>query len=205
MNCEQFVERLDDYVDGTPQPDFERHLATCARCQALVADFTSIRRAASTLEDYVPPPRLWAKIASAIDEKPHRFAWSIPVAIAASLAMVVAGASWLAWKQAPASEFTQQAAATPADTVLPAEAQYEQAIAGLEQLADAQKTQLDPETRAVLRRNLAAVDRAIDESRAALATEPASTLAQDSLLDALDTKVALLQDAVALGSEDVNQ
>lgn len=205
MNCEQFDERLGDYVEGRPQPDFERHLATCARCQALVADFASIRRAASSLEELVPPPRLWAKIASSIEEKPRRFAPWMPVAVAASLAMLIAGATWLAWEQAPASSTAVQVAGSPQDTVLPAEAQYEQAIAGLQQLADAQKAQLDPETRAVLQQNLAAVDRAIDESRAALASEPASTLAQDSLLDALDTKVALLQDAVALGSEDVNQ
>ena len=42
---------------------------------------------------------------------------------------------------------------------------------------------------------------AIDESRAALVQEPASTLAQESLLDALETKVALLQDTVALASD----
>ena len=58
---------------------------------------------------------------------------------------------------------------------------------------------------AVLKDNLAAIDRAVGESRAALASEPASALAQDSLLDALDTKVALLQDTVALTSEDINQ
>jgi hypothetical protein len=53
----------------------------------------------------------------------------------------------------------------------------------------------------VLTKNLAVIDRAIDESRAALAQEPASTLAQESLLEALDTKVALLQETVALASD----
>jgi hypothetical protein len=84
---------------------------------------------------------------------------------------------------------------------VPAEQHYEQAIAGLQQLADAQNAALDPETRAVLTKNLAVIDRAIDESRAALAQEPASTLAQESLLDALETKVALLQDTVALAND----
>lgn len=205
MNCEQYDERLDDYVDGTPQPEFEQHLATCARCQALVADFTRIRRAASMLEEHVPPPRLWTTIATSIEEKPRRFAFWMPVAAAASLAMLIAGASWLAWKQAPATDSTAQIAATSQDTVLPAETQYEQAIAGLQQAADAQRAQLDPETRAVVQQNLAAIDRAIDESRAALASEPSNTLAEDSLLDALETKVALLQDTVALTAEDVNQ
>ena len=96
--------------------------------------------------------------------------------------------------------------ATPDETsVAPAEAQYAQAIAGLQQLADARNAALDPDTRAVLKQNLAVIDRAIDESRAALTDEPASALAQESLLDALDTKVALLQDTVTLAAEDVNQ
>ena len=53
----------------------------------------------------------------------------------------------------------------------------------------------------MLTKNLAVIDRAIDESRAALAQEPASTLAQESLLEALETKVALLQETVALATD----
>jgi hypothetical protein len=82
-----------------------------------------------------------------------------------------------------------------------AEAHYDEAIAGLQRLAESQDAALDPGTRAVLRENLAVLDRAISESRAALADEPANTLAQESLLDALDTKVALLQDTVALATD----
>ena len=191
MNCERYDGLLNDYVDGLRHPEFERHLATCARCQALVADFTRIRQTASTLEEHVPPPRLWAKISSAIEEKPRRFSAWIPLAVAASLSLVIATATWLAWRHSPV-ETPQQAGAIPAD------AHYEQAIADLQQAAEAQNAALDPMTREVLQRNLAVIDRAIDESRAALADEPASTAAQESLMDALDTKVALLQDAVEL-------
>lgn len=191
MNCDQYDDLLGDYVDGIRHPEFERHLAACARCQALVADLTSIRRTAATLEEQLPPPRLWARIAASLEEKPRRsIAW-MPVAVAASLALVIAGATWLAWRQSPA-ETPQQATAIPAD------AHYEQAIANLQQAADAQNAALDPMTREVLRRNLAVIDHAIDESRAALANEPANAVAQESLMDALDTKVALLQDAVEL-------
>src|ERR1041384_4394570 len=204
MNCERYDDLLNDYVDGLRTEEFERHLASCARCQAVVADFTSIRRTASALEEHVPPPRLWAKISSSIEEKPRWFSAWIPVAVAASLALVVATAAWLAWRTAQSQPPAPVTIAAD-DTVLPAEAQYEQAIAGLQQLADAQNAALDPRTRTVLKENLAATDRAIDESRAALASEPASALAQDSLLDALDTKVALLQDTVALTAEDINQ
>jgi hypothetical protein len=210
MNCEIYDDLLDDYVEGMRAADhpgdlrraaFESHLAGCARCQALVADFSSIRRTASMLEEQIPPPRLWAKIASSLDQPPRRFSTWIPVAVAASLTLVIAGA-WLTWMHSPAVEAPRQTAAASDDTSAPlAETHYEQAIAGLQRLADAQNAALDPGTRAVLKENLAVLDRAISESRAALANEPANTIAQESLLDALDTKVALLQDTVALASD----
>jgi hypothetical protein len=214
MNCKTFTAMLDDYVDGVrarndgADPDrvaFESHLAGCQQCQALVADFNRIRLTASTLEEHVPPPRLWTGIAASVDAQPRRaFAW-LPIAAAASLAIAIVGATWVAWTHLPSESQQPTVAAREQAPAAPVEAQYAEAIAGLERLASAQDAALDPQTRAVLRENLAAIDRAINESRAALADEPASTLAQDSLLDALDTKVALLTDAVALTSEDVNQ
>ena len=220
MSCEIYDDLLDDYVDGARASDwpggerlaaFESHLAGCARCQALGADFTSIRRTAAALEEHLPPPRLWAKIAASIEEEQQRPWWQrplgnafsawVPIAVAASLAFLIAGATWVAWTHTPADDVRQVAATSPEATAVPGEQHYEQAIAGLQQLAESQNEALDPKTRAVLKQNLAVLDRAISESRAALADEPTSALAQESLLDALDTKVALLQDTVALASD----
>ena len=232
MSCQLYDDVLDDYVDGARAADragapdprlaaFEAHLSGCARCQALVADFTTIRRTAAALDEHVPPPRLWAKIASSIEDRQRKPWWErslantfsawVPVAVAASLAILIGGGALLVWRAAPPAALQdtalqnavpQSAAPQPtAPDVQMAEDHYEQAIAGLQLIADAQNAGLDPGTRAVLRQNLAVIDRAINESRAALSTEPASVLAQDSLLDALDTKVALLQDTVALASE----
>ena len=80
MSCELYDDVLDEYVDGARAADrvgapdprlaaFESHLSGCARCQALVADFTSIRRTAAALDEHLPPPRLWAKIASSIEDE----------------------------------------------------------------------------------------------------------------------------------------
>ena len=227
MSCQLYDDVLDDYVDGARAADrvgapdprlaaFETHLSGCARCQALVADFTSIRRTAAALDEHLPPPRLWAKIASSIEDRQRKPWWErslantfsawVPVAVAASLAVLIGGAALLVWRAAPPtarqSTVPQSAAPQPtAPDVKMAEDHYVQAIAGLQLIADAQNAGLDPGTRAVLRQNLAVIDRAIRESRAALSAEPASALAQESLLDALDTKVALLQDTVALASE----
>jgi len=82
-----------------------------------------------------------------------------------------------------------------------AEDHYEKAIKGLEQIANAEQDVFDPKTAATLQKNLAVIDQAISESRAALRVEPASEPAQESLLESFKAKMALLQDTVALINE----
>jgi hypothetical protein len=85
--------------------------------------------------------------------------------------------------------------------LLQAEEHYQKAISGMEQIASAEKGTLDPVTAATLEKNLAVIDQAIGESRAALKTQPNSEPAQQSLLDSFKTKLALLQETVALINE----
>ena len=87
-----------------------------------------------------------------------------------------------------------------------AEEHYQNAIAGLEGAARidpaaAGASAIDPQTAAMLQKNLQILDQAIAESRAALRTEPQSTPARDSLFDGLKRKVGLLQDTIALMNE----
>ena len=89
-----------------------------------------------------------------------------------------------------------------------AEQHYQNAISKLEQAARLDQAAsgrgnnaLDPQTAAMLQKNLQVIDQAIAESRAALRSEPLSASARDSLFDALKRKVALLQDTIALMNE----
>ena len=82
-----------------------------------------------------------------------------------------------------------------------AESHYDNAIKGLEQIAAAEKGTLDPATAAALQKNLAVIDQAISESRAAVRAQPTSEPARDSLMESFRTKLALLQDTVALINE----
>jgi anti-sigma factor RsiW len=103
---------------------------------------------------------------------------------------------------ASTSAATSTAAAQSVETELrQAEDHYEKAIKGLEQIANAEQNVFDPRTAATLQKNLAVIDQAISESRAALRSEPASEPAQQSLMDNFKTKMALLQDTVALINE----
>jgi hypothetical protein len=82
-----------------------------------------------------------------------------------------------------------------------AEEHYEKAIQGLEQIANAEKSVLDPRTAATLQKNLSVIDAAINQSRAALREQPASEPAQQSLLDNFKSKIDVLQNTVALINE----
>jgi hypothetical protein len=100
---------------------------------------------------------------------------------------------------------TEVREASPADVVaaeldLAAE-HYERAIATLESMATAGELPVEPAITATLRDNLGVIDRAIDESRQALAENPDSQPARDSLFDALRQKVGLLQATVLLMNE----
>jgi anti-sigma factor ChrR (cupin superfamily) len=99
--------------------------------------------------------------------------------------------------QAPAGD----AAQSVESELRQAEAHYENAIKGLEQIANAEQNALDPRTAATLQKNLAVIDQAISESRAAVRSQPASDPAQQSLIENFKTKIALLQDTVALINE----
>jgi anti-sigma-K factor RskA len=82
-----------------------------------------------------------------------------------------------------------------------AEEHYTKAITGLEQITKTEQGALDPGTAATLQKNLAVIDQAISESRAALKTQPASEPAQESLVENFKAKIGLLQDTVALINE----
>jgi anti-sigma factor RsiW len=78
---------------------------------------------------------------------------------------------------------------------------YQKAIAGLETVAKEGQSALDPQVAAVLQKNIGVVDHAIVESRAALRSQPASEVARASLFEALQRKVGLLRDTIALINE----
>jgi anti-sigma-K factor RskA len=140
------------------------------------------------------------------------------LAAAAALVLVVGAALFYVVRQpggAPAPETRANAPADgaaanaqPGDLVQSIEmdlqmaaSHYEKAIASLEQVANASDSPLDPELMATLRKNLQVIDAAIDDSRAALRSQPESQLAQESLFDAFRRKISLLQDTIALMNE----
>jgi anti-sigma factor RsiW len=232
MTCQGNDDQLGDYVDGAldaaARTAFETHLAGCARCRALAADFQTIHAVTRALEPAAPPAAAWTRIAAAIAgavvDRPARRWWQFgadgsnntiwqPAAAMAMAIVLTTGLSWLGGqlggRLAPASEPARVASVSPAlgsaafgnDELDLAAQEYQREISGLERIAAVDRDALDPETADVLQVNLTVVDTAIGESRAALVNEPANDTAIASLFEALRRKLSLLQDAVALINE----
>jgi len=75
---------------------------------------------------------------------------------------------------------------------------YDSEIARLRTVIRDRRSQLDPNTLAVIERNMAVIDDAIAQCKAALRRDPASRFLMQSLNSALDTKVELLRTAASL-------
>jgi len=108
---------------------------------------------------------------------------------------------WCATTRRSAAARDAASAAVVEAELRAAEAHYDKAIKGLETIAKAEQGALDPNTAATLQKNLAVIDQAISESRAAVVAQPSSEPARESLLESFRTKLALLQDTVALINE----
>ncbi|MGE0459907.1 MAG: hypothetical protein AB7Q16_00915 [Vicinamibacterales bacterium] len=162
----------------------------------------------------VPPERdLWPRIEARVAPRlgaSRSFTFTLPqLAMAATLLIAVsAGVSWLAMRPAPATpEAAIRAVAEPTDAVQGdvqratfADAAYDAAVADLEQVLRQGRDTLDPQTVMVLERNLAAIDDAIRQSRAALDADPANTYLNSHLADARRRKLELLRQAALLSN-----
>ena len=211
MTCEQCNEWLGDAVDGTldtaRQAAVDAHCRACAACREILDDLKEIRATASTLDRRTPSPELWRAIAARVEpasptRPAHagRVGWA-PLAAAAALVMMLGAAAWFTvgnqFRGGSGDTATDLARSAASELQL-AEQHYENAITALEQLTVTHDNALDPSVAAEIAESLKSIDRAIDDSRAALKSDPNSFVARTSLLEALRMKVALLQETVSL-------
>lgn len=217
--CDRLVDVLDDYLDGCAGADrraaIDAHLSSCATCPALLADVRAIRGAARTLEPIEPPPDVWRRVQTDVQRDAPAptpwlqrlgapFSWwraGQAIGAVAGLVLVVAGVTWIGARLAePPADTVASSIGMLAEFPL-AEAEYTDAIVRLQDAADAAAPGLDAFTSATLASSIDDIDLAIGDARDALAHQPGNTLSQESLLDALASKVALLQDTVALAND----
>ena len=130
---------------------------------------------------------------------------SLLIAVSAGVAYLAAGRATTS--PAPSEDRIIQAQAEqllpPSATVERAnfaDAQFDQAVADLERVLTDRRELLDPRTVLIIERNLAAIDQAIREARAALDGDPANTFLNSHLADARRKKLELLRQATMLQS-----
>jgi hypothetical protein len=186
--------KLNEYVDGTlaarDRASVEAHLGECAGCRGAVAELRALVTGAAALPKTIEPSRdLWATIETRIRQRAtwnaQRVWWRAALAAAAVLVIALgiyrllppfaahyrpAGEGWVA-----------------------VQADFDRASDELSRVLAVERERLRPETLALLERNLAVIDAAIVESRAALARDPASVELRRFYAAAARQKVELLR------------
>jgi anti-sigma factor RsiW len=158
------------------------------------------------------PPLVWGRPSG----RPKQISFTLPqLALAASLLIAVsAGVAYIAAGRALSRPATVATAETPIQAVAEptlapsgdivpanfADAQFDRAVSDLERVLVEQRDQLDPRTVMVIERNLAAIDEAIRQARAALSADPGNLFLNSHLADARRRKLDLLRQAASLNS-----
>jgi hypothetical protein len=218
---EQLMALLEHDLDPGAQAWMTQHQRNCVTCDAMVQEVEMIHRKAAHAPLLSPSRDLWSGIAARIDApvltlpvsgvsappqqaQPARRTVSMRwFAVAATLLVTVTSAvTWRVARSRDAEAVRSVAVNTPrVDTVegsmfTPAanvDEVYEQQIAALRTVVNERFAELDSTTVTELRRNLAIIDKAIADSRAALQKDPHSQMLSTSLDRALASKLALMR------------
>jgi anti-sigma factor RsiW len=225
MTCTRSTDDILAFIDGTLGPirtaELERHLDECDACRALESDLRRIHDAAEALGDPEPPDHVWLQIAGRlrqegrVHDQParlatarHQYVW---LAIAAALVLAVGTSLMLLIPQFTGPTPTRTAQqGNPAGTdavqsgvedLRQAERLLQSGVAKLKEGLGSEDQALPSGMAGTLDRNLQILDQAIAESSDALQKEPQNVAARNSLFEALQRKISLLQDTITLMNE----
>ena len=213
MTCDQVRARIDDLaagrLTGALREEALAHIAGCAEC---AADLEAARALAAPLAELprsIEPPRdLWPAISARTGTQVAPGSTPLTrhrplLAIAAALALIAGSSAVTMLFMRDSGPEPGPVTAAPAVPAAPAgfEARYVAETRELGDLLDRQRDLLAPETVAALERNLAIIDSAIADSRAALAADPSNGELELLLRAGYEQKVALLEQAARLARE----
>ena len=201
MTCESFHDQLDGYLAGRLAGDameaMARHAAGCDSCREDLEAAAALAGPLAGLPPTITPPLdLWPGVAQRISHHP----WRRRLLAAAAVLLLMAGSSVttaiLMRRTSPPAPPIESGA-----VALAIEAQYAPRAAALAALLDQERAGLAPATVAAIERNLAVIDRAIAESRAALARDPANPDLRALFRTSQAQRVALLEQATRIARE----
>ncbi len=213
MNHQRVSSLLSSYVDGDLEAhqvvEVEAHLETCRECHDEVVGLRALAAAVAQLPRSIEPPTdLWPAIDSSLASPTVKLGLSdqtlrslrFPLA-AAALALIAVSSLVTALIVGPGEEprttSASPALATEGVSFIAqwrrSEDEYLRATLELVESLDASTRQLAPETVELIQQNLQIIDAAIQESRAALAVDPANRDLIQSLSSAYQKKLEVLQ------------
>jgi len=215
---DQWMHRLSEYLDADLTPversELEAHLATCETCRRVLDDLRIVMAQAAVLPDREPDLDLWPAVRDAIAKgrvvpiragRPvRRFSFSLPqlTAAAAALALVSAGAAWLAVAKLTvrADAPPDSAAVQPVSVSFDPRGRADAAITQLERILAEEGGRLDSSTVRILAQNLALIDRAIEQARKALESDPGNAYLNEHLARTMRKKIDVLRRAADLAA-----
>jgi anti-sigma factor RsiW len=218
---DQWTDRLSDYLDDELSPAergaVEVHLSGCPSCRATLAELNAVIHQAHQVRDAEPESDLWPAIAARLEVTAQDRSWwermtgriwhggrvsmSLPqLAGAASAVAIVTAALIFSRGPEPSPSQIPAPASPPAAATLAnfADPAYDAAVSDLRRALEAGRGRLDPQTVAVLERNLDVIDGAILQAREALAADPANTYLNSYLAEARRRKLELLRQVTGL-------
>jgi predicted anti-sigma-YlaC factor YlaD len=212
MTCDEVDGRLDDYADGSLSEgefqEVELHLSSCAACREQERRLRLILAEARALPRELSPSRdLWAGVAQRIEAgRRGRATWWLGLAAAAVLVGAVSVSLLRRGDPVPASVSAPGPVTVPVSltregtTLGAAEQEYERAANELLAALQDRHQALSPQTLANVERNLAVIDQALNEVRAALGRDPGNKDLTRMLVSAHRKKVDTLRRVVRLST-----
>jgi hypothetical protein len=82
MGCNEFFDRLEQWMEGDRPSDLQAHVQGCAECRSLIDDLSTIQHAAPSLAaaDTAPPARVWISLRAQVEREGlihgERSAWT---------------------------------------------------------------------------------------------------------------------------------
>jgi hypothetical protein len=192
MQCQQFLEYAEQWMEGDRHADAAAHLDACPRCRGLVADLDAIRDTAGEFENEVaPPPRLWTSIRAQLEAEgiirspgwAERLAGFFPLQLRPALAAAYVGVLVLS----AVLIGYQTGDRTSPEAVLPPPRppiSAEKALASLHTH--------NPDVIRSYRASLETIDNTILECEKMVRSDPQNTLAREYLTGAYQQKAELL-------------
>jgi len=223
---DQWTDRLSDYLDSElpagERTALEAHLATCGECRGTLEELRKVVVRARSLEDRPPTADLWSGIYARLTPgrrpagsplgrpgvsrdataRSWRVSFNVSQLMAAGIALVLlsAGGMWVALRQPqPAGDAYTPRPGNAANAAV--WHRTDVAIADLQEALARNESRLDTATVRVVRENLALIDRAIAQARAALNADPANAYLNLHLADTMRRKLELLRRINAIAAQ----